>query len=212
MDNNMENQTPENTSENTPENAPENTSENITENAPENTMENIPDNKPEKNYTDPNAGAVYEEPSRKQEAPRTTISYTYGAPHTGESRQPSGQTEGASDRNTAYSYGNHASGGSGNGTYTNNNYGNSSYNGGYQSEGMDTSPLSMGEWILTLLVSVVPCVGLIFYFIWAFDRNGNINRRNYCRASLIMTLVGFVICIIFFAVIMVAGFSSFYYY
>ena len=52
----------------------------------------------------------------------------------------------------------------------------------------DTSPLSLGEWILTILVmQLVPCVGIVMYFVWAFSKNGNVNRKNFCRAYLIIT-------------------------
>lgn len=225
MDNNFENQTPESTPE--PNTVPE---ENVTSEANTVPEENVTSeagaapelngNTAENRYTDPNAGAVYEGQGKCQEPPRTTISYTYGASYTGASQQSagaSGQNSGQAQQNTSSAYGSSANGGYNNNNYNNNynsNYSNSSYgyNAGYQSEGMDTSPLSMGEWILTLLVGVVPCIGLIFYFIWAFDKNGNINRRNYCRAALIMQMITIVICVIFFGVIMVAGFSSFYYY
>lgn len=77
----------------------------------------------------------------------------------------------------------------------------------FQSAGMDTSPMPMGEWLLVLLVGAVPCLGLIFYLIWAFEKNGNINRRNYCRASLVMQLIGIVVAIIFVSFSMVAAFT-----
>lgn len=53
----------------------------------------------------------------------------------------------------------------------------------------DTSPLSMGEWLLTLLIAMVPCIGLIVYLVWAFDRSGNVNRKNFCRAYLILQVI-----------------------
>lgn len=190
MDNNFDNQT----SENTPESS----------NVPEENVTAATENE----YTDPNAGAVYTEPEKKQEPPKTTVSYTYGAPHHAEAEQSGDekQSAGQGRQNTSYSYEN--------AHYNNSNYGyNAGYQNvmGYQSDGMDTSPMSMGEWILTLLVSVIPCVGLIFYIIWAFEKNGNVNRRNYCRAALIMRLIGILICILFSAFIMVAGFSGFLY-
>ena len=63
------------------------------------------------------------------------------------------------------------------------------YNSGNQAnqqQVMDTSPLSMGDWILTILASFIPCAGIILYFFWAFNKNGNVNRRNFCRAQLII--------------------------
>lgn len=54
---------------------------------------------------------------------------------------------------------------------------------------MDTSPMSMGDWVLTILASFIPCAGIILYFVWAFSKTGNVNRRNYCRANLIIMAV-----------------------
>jgi heme/copper-type cytochrome/quinol oxidase subunit 2 len=51
------------------------------------------------------------------------------------------------------------------------------------------------NWFGTLLVLVIPIVGLVLYFVWAFG-NSNRNRRNYCRAALIMMAIGLVGCII----------------
>ena len=73
--------------------------------------------------------------------------------------------------------------------------------------GMDQTPLSMGEWILTILVMMIPCVGLIIYLVWAFG-----NRRNYCRAYLIIYAVILVISIAFVTLFGAAVFSTVSYY
>lgn len=70
--------------------------------------------------------------------------------------------------------------------------------------GMDTSPMTMGDWLLTLLACLIPCAGIILSLIWAFGKNGNVNRRNFCRAQLIITGVVFVLYII---VILIWGVS-----
>lgn len=70
--------------------------------------------------------------------------------------------------------------------------------------GMDTSPMTMGDWLLTLLACLIPCAGIILSLIWAFGKNGNVNRRNFCRAQLIITGVIFVLYII---VILIWGVS-----
>lgn len=80
------------------------------------------------------------------------------------------------------------------------------YQPGYD-PGMDQKPLSMGEWILTILVMMIPCVGLILYLIWAFGKTGNVNRRNYCRAYLIIYVVILAISIAFMAIFGAAVFS-----
>lgn len=69
----------------------------------------------------------------------------------------------------------------------------------------DESPMSMGDWVLTILAMFIPCAGIIIYMIWAFGKNGNVNRRNYCRAYLIIygviMVVYLVIALVFGAAI-----------
>ena len=81
------------------------------------------------------------------------------------------------------------------------------YNSGNQAnqqQVMDTSPLSMGDWILTILASFIPCAGIILYFFWAFNKNGNVNRRNFCRAQLIIMGAILFIYIVFLAIFGIA--------
>jgi hypothetical protein len=55
-------------------------------------------------------------------------------------------------------------------------------------------------WIGMLIVLAVPIIGIVLYFVWAFGTGGSLNRRNYCRAALIMMAVSIVLGIIFSAV------------
>lgn len=60
--------------------------------------------------------------------------------------------------------------------------------------------MTMGEWLVTLIVLAIPCVNVIMYFVWAFG-NGNENRKNFCRAGLIVMAVGIVLSLILYAVV-----------
>lgn len=61
--------------------------------------------------------------------------------------------------------------------------------------------MTMGQWIATiLLTTVVPCVNIIMLFVWGFG-NGNENRKNYCRAMLIVMAIMIVIMIVFYSAI-----------
>ena len=66
----------------------------------------------------------------------------------------------------------------------------------------DTSPMSMKDWFITLLISYIPLVGLIMLIIWAFDSNTNVNKKNWAKASLIWMLVGIGIAIIILVIFM----------
>jgi len=50
-------------------------------------------------------------------------------------------------------------------------------------------PLSTGEWFVTILVLALPIIGLVMHFVWAFS-DGNVSRRNFCRAALLWFAVG----------------------
>jgi len=50
-------------------------------------------------------------------------------------------------------------------------------------------------WLGTLLVLIIPIVGLVVYIIWAIG-NDNLNRRNYARASLILVAASIILGIL----------------
>ena len=72
-------------------------------------------------------------------------------------------------------------------------------------EHADTRPLTVGEWMLTLLVLAIPLVNLVMYLVWAFSGMGNVNRRNFCRASIYWFLIILGIWLAIVALAVVAG-------
>jgi len=78
--------------------------------------------------------------------------------------------------------------------------------------GEDTSVMTTKDWIVTYLILMIPCVGWIMPFVWAFG-SGNVNRRNWARAVLILVAIGAVLSLIFwivFFVIIGAAVDSWY--
>ena len=142
----------------------------------ENNFENTPEEK-KTTYADPNADAVVEEPDAGEQTGTDSQSYQYS--------YNSGSNQGSNAQNYSYSYDQNVE-------Y--NTRSNTSYAQNYDT-GLDTSPLSFGDWILTLLVQLIPC-GFLIYSYWACARNGNLNRRNFCRAYLIIMVVTSIIGII----------------
>lgn len=82
--------------------------------------------------------------------------------------------------------------------------------GNYQYNDPRYNPMSVGDWILTNLVLAIPIVNIIMYFVWAFSSGTNINKRNFCRASLIIGGVFLVIYLIVVVAVMGSAIGSNY--
>ncbi len=61
----------------------------------------------------------------------------------------------------------------------------------------ESSPVSLGDWILTLIILAIPIVGLVMLFVWGFSSGTHPSKQNYCRAVLIFALIGFVLVFLF---------------
>jgi cell division protein FtsW (lipid II flippase) len=69
-------------------------------------------------------------------------------------------------------------------------------------------PLSVGDWVITILITAIPVVGLIMLFIWAFSSDTNLNKSNWAKATLIWYAIGIVIGGIVFSMIGAAFFAE----
>ena len=70
-------------------------------------------------------------------------------------------------------------------------------NGTPAAKGYDTSPMSVGDWVVTMILLAIPVVGLVMLIYWIVSSTGNVNRRNYCLASLVIAAIIIVLAIIF---------------
>ena len=52
------------------------------------------------------------------------------------------------------------------------------------------APLGVSDFLVMRIVSMIPLIGLIMLLIWAFSPTDNENRRNFCRAELILYVLG----------------------
>ena len=76
---------------------------------------------------------------------------------------------------------------------------------------VDTTPLKTSDFLVLNLLNMIPLVGLILMLMWSFSDNVNLNRKNFCRAYLIMYAISFVLSILFvilYVIILGALFSS----
>ncbi|MDR0913791.1 MAG: hypothetical protein LBM65_01285 [Oscillospiraceae bacterium] len=53
----------------------------------------------------------------------------------------------------------------------------------------EEKPVSVGQWIGYNFLFAVPIVGLVFLFMWAFDKKINKSLSNFCRSYLIMMAI-----------------------
>ncbi|MEK4243829.1 hypothetical protein MKZ20_00600 [Psychrobacillus sp. FSL K6-2684] len=72
----------------------------------------------------------------------------------------------------------------------------------YKPEGSTSktsTEMSVGDWLITMLIMIIPIANLVMLFIWGF---GNPDpRRNYARATLIWMAISIVLTILLYAII-----------
>lgn len=61
----------------------------------------------------------------------------------------------------------------------------------------ESAPISLGDWMITMLILCIPLVGIIMLFVWGFADGTHPSKRNFCRAYLIWMLIGIVIFVLF---------------
>lgn len=54
-------------------------------------------------------------------------------------------------------------------------------------------PISMGEWVVCLILAAIPIVSLIALCVWAFGSTTQESKRNWAKATLLFWLIGIVI-------------------
>ena len=53
----------------------------------------------------------------------------------------------------------------------------------------DSYPMTVGDWMITMLILAIPVVNIIMYLIWAFGSSGNMSRKTYCQAGLLWIVI-----------------------
>lgn len=72
------------------------------------------------------------------------------------------------------------------------------YNAPYQQGGPELeSPMTLGEWLLTLILLAIPCINIIMVFVWGFGQGSSTTKKNFCRAYLILMAIGIVLSFLF---------------
>lgn len=74
------------------------------------------------------------------------------------------------------------------------NYGQVPYQGNYAAAPVITTK----EWLITLLIMIIPVVNIVMMFVYAFGGNSNPSKANYFKAALIMAAIGVGLWLIIF--------------
>ena len=72
-------------------------------------------------------------------------------------------------------------------------------------------PISIGNWLVSLLLLAIPIVGIVMLFVWAFSSGTNPSKSNWAKANLIFAAIAFLIFIVFSGLVGLAfvGYSNY---
>ena len=69
---------------------------------------------------------------------------------------------------------------------------------------------SVGSWMLTLFVSGIPIIGVIYLLVLAFGSGSAPSKRNYARAVFAWAIIGLVATVILYVLVGAAIFAGRY--
>lgn len=61
--------------------------------------------------------------------------------------------------------------------------------------------VSLGSWIITMIIMLIPVANIIMLFVWAFNGSTNPSKANWAKASLIIVAIGIILASLFGSVI-----------
>ena len=67
-------------------------------------------------------------------------------------------------------------------------------------QGSSYKPMTIGDWIVTLIITYIPLVGFIMLFVWAFGDGSHPSKKTWAQATLIIFAIMIVLAIVFFIV------------
>jgi hypothetical protein len=60
-----------------------------------------------------------------------------------------------------------------------------------------TTDMSVGDWIITMIITAIPLIGFIMLFVWAFGDSSKPSRKTFAIAALILFAAMIVLSILF---------------
>ena len=126
-----------------------------------------------------------------------------------ENNMNQGYGEGGGQPNEGCQNGGYINAGQPNDNYQNNSYQNSNtyqpYNNTqpYQNGQLELEePVKISEWVLSLVLLMIPCVNIIMMFVWAFSSTEKKSKSNFFKAYLIFFAISMAfVVLIWFAII-----------
>lgn len=77
-----------------------------------------------------------------------------------------------------------------------------------QTPNHNQSVVTLGDWIITMLLICIPIVNIVMLFVWAFTSSTPVSKANWAKASLIFMLIGIIFFILFWGSIMGLALSN----
>lgn len=119
-------------------------------------------------------------------------------------------------QNGSYQGNGYTSAGQPNENYQNNSYQNGGYQNYYQPYNNTPpyqngqleleEPVKISEWVLSLVLMMIPCVNIIMMFVWAFSSTEKKSKSNFFKAYLIFFAISMaLVVLIWFAIIFFAA-------
>lgn len=75
-------------------------------------------------------------------------------------------------------------------------------------EQYENRPMSVGDWVGSILLLLIPIANIVLLFVWAFGGNSPICKRNWAKAHLLILAIVFGLYIVIFSAALMAGLSS----
>ena len=66
---------------------------------------------------------------------------------------------------------------------------------------MEYEHMTLKDWMITMLIMLIPCVNIVMMFVWAFGSNVNPSKKTYFQAALIWLAIGIVLEILWFVLL-----------
>ena len=68
-----------------------------------------------------------------------------------------------------------------------------------------STDVTVGDWIVTMLLMCIPIANLVLLLVWAFGDSAPISKSNWAKAALIWMLIGFGLWIVMVVLMLILG-------